>query len=110
MEQDIIFTSESWLPIFYYYGISLALFSALLFGKVKVNKRNCRALYILYTVFIMLIGVVQFCLFVHGTSFLKGFLHINYDIDNYLSIRFGALAFAILYLLLTLNTNRVSRY
>ncbi|WLI78375.1 hypothetical protein Q5705_07525 [Kosakonia sp. H02] len=96
MAQDIVFNSPSWLPVVLYYLLSLAIVFGLMLGKVNVNRKHSRLLFIFYTLFVFGIGAIQFCLAIHGTSFLKGFLHINYDIDDSYSIRFGAFAFALL--------------
>ena len=96
MTQDSVFTSHSWLPVGLYYSLSLVIFFGLMLGKFSVNRKNSRIIFIFYTLFVFGVGAIQFCLAIHGTSFLKGFLHINYDIDDSYFIRFGAFVFALL--------------
>jgi hypothetical protein len=80
-EDIVIFNTNTWVAEVIYYVVSLLVLFVLLIGKVFVDTRNSRFLHIFYTLFVFGIAAIQFCLAVHGTSFLKGFLHINYDID-----------------------------
>ncbi|PWC18776.1 hypothetical protein DDT56_02095 [Brenneria corticis] len=97
MEQDIIFKSVSIWPAVFYYIISTVVFLVLYYIKLIVDRKMKRPIFILYTLFVPIICALQFCIFGHGTSFVKYFLHIDVDVDAYDSIIYGALFFTILY-------------
>jgi len=99
MPQDMPFTSPSWWPVVIYYAVSVILFILLFSIKLIVDKSIRRPLFIGFTLLVPVLCALQFCIFGHGTSFMRGFLHINVDIDYYDSIRYGALFFALLYFL-----------
>lgn len=99
MPQDITFASPSWWPVVIYYIISLLIFVVLYITKRFIDKKMKRPLFIGLTLLVPVVCALQFCIFGHGTSFMHGFLHIDVDIDDYDSIRFGALFFACLYFL-----------
>ena len=97
MPEDIIFDKYAWVPCALYYIVSFVIFLGLMLGKFFVNRNKSRLLYIFYTLFVFVVAGIQFCLAVHGTSFLQGFFHIDYDIDSSYPIRFGAFAFGLLF-------------
>ncbi len=99
MENDVILSTKSWLPVFVYYGISILLFILLYYIKLVVDKKMKRPLFIVYTFVVPIVAALQFGIFYHGYNFLRDILFINYDIDPYDSIMYGALFFAVLYCL-----------
>lgn len=83
-------------PIILYYTLSIAIFALLFTIKTKINNKNYYWFFVFYTFFVVGVAAIQFCILMHGTSFMKGFLHINLDVDRYDSIRWGAGFFALI--------------
>lgn len=83
-------------PIILYYTLSIAIFALLFTVKTKINNKNYYWIFVFYTFFVVGVAAIQFCILMHGTSFMRGFLHINLDVDRYDSIRWGAGFFALI--------------
>ena len=66
------------------------------FVRLMVDARKKYWLFVFYTFFVVAVAAIQFCIFIHGTSFMKGFLHIDLDVDQYESVRWGAAFFALI--------------
>ena len=73
-----------------------AYFCCFFFVRLMVDARKKYWLFVFYTFFVVAVAAIQFCIFIHGTSFMKGFLHIDLDVDQYESVRWGAAFFALI--------------
>ncbi|KGI64052.1 hypothetical protein INS04_11285 [Enterobacter asburiae] len=91
--------SPPMLPALYYFVVSIAVLFLLLMGKLKVNRLRKYPLFIAYTLFVIAIAAIQINVFANGYTFVSGFLHIDFDPWRYDSVYWGALIFAMLYLL-----------
>lgn len=87
------------LPAVCYFIVSIAIFSFLYLGKLKVNRLGKYPLFIAYTLFVIAIAAIQINVFANGYEFVSGFLHIDFDPWRYDSVYWGSLIFAMLYLL-----------
>lgn len=100
MQQDVVLSQFLLLwPAVLYYVISVIIFILLYMGKIKVNKLHKYPLFIFYMLFVIAMAAIQINIFANGQSFVKGFLHIDFDPWQYDSIYWGALFFSLLYLL-----------
>lgn len=80
MQQDIVFSQPLLLwPAVLYYVISVIIFILLYMGKIKVNKLHTYPLFIFYRLFVIAMAAIQINIFANGQSFVKGFLHIDFD-------------------------------
>ncbi|ELV3466140.1 hypothetical protein ACFEY4_000330 [Enterobacter asburiae] len=91
--------SPPMLPALYYFLVSIAVLFLLLMGKLKVDRLRKYPLFIAYTLFVIAIAAIQINVFANGYEFVSGFLHIDFDPWRYDSVYWGALIFAMLYLL-----------
>ncbi|WP_368767301.1 hypothetical protein [Enterobacter asburiae] len=91
--------SPPMLPDLYYFLVSIAVLFLLLMGKLKVDRLRKYPLFIAYTLFVIAIAAIQINVFANGYAFVSGFLHIDFDPWRYDSVYWGALIFAMLYLL-----------
>ncbi|ELH8607847.1 hypothetical protein Q8V93_001520 [Enterobacter asburiae] len=91
--------SPPMLPALYYFVVSIAVLFLLLIGKLKVNRLRKYPLFIAYTLFVIAMAAIQINVFANGYAFVSGFLHIDFDPWRYDSVYWGALIFAMLYLL-----------
>jgi hypothetical protein len=91
--------SPPMLPALYYFVVSIAVLFLLLMGKLKVNRLRKYPLFIAYTLFVIAMAAIQINVFANGYAFVSGFLHIDFDPWRYDSVYWGALIFAMLYLL-----------
>ncbi|HDR2659546.1 TPA: hypothetical protein ACOEP7_003339 [Enterobacter asburiae] len=91
--------SPPMLPALYYFVVSIAVLFLLLMGKLKVNRLRKYPLFIAYTLFVIAMAAIQINFFANGYAFVSGFLHIDFDPWRYDSVYWGALIFAMLYLL-----------
>ncbi|MFZ5252675.1 hypothetical protein ACOY6O_01420 [Enterobacter roggenkampii] len=87
------------LPAVCYFIVSIVVFFLLYLGKLKVNRLHKYPLFIAYTLFVIAIAAIQINVFANGYEFVSGFLHIDFDPWRYDSVYWGALIFAMLYLL-----------
>lgn len=91
--------SPPMLPALYYFVVSIVVLFLLLMGKLKVDRLRKYPLFIAYTLFVIAIAAIQINVFANGYEFVSGFLHIDFDPWRYDSVYWGALIFAMLYLL-----------
>ncbi|PWC17360.1 hypothetical protein DDT56_07510 [Brenneria corticis] len=107
MEQDVLFTTKSWVPVFVYYAISTGIFALLYYIKTIIDKKGIRPLFIFFRLFVPVITAIQFCIFFHGTSFVKDILRIDFNVDLYDSVIWGALFFSIINILAMPRNNYI---
>lgn len=91
--------SPPMLPALCYFIVSIVIFFLLYFGKMKVNRLRKYPLFIAYTLFVIAIAAIQINVFANGYEFVSAFLLIDFDPWRYNSVYWGALIFAMLYLL-----------
>ena len=98
MHEDFqLFTPLPMWPVIVYYSLSIAVFGIAYFGRILVERKSSYTFFILYTLVIIAMAAIQFCIFVHGTAFTRSVFHLNIDVDLYDSIRWGAVVFALLF-------------
>lgn len=63
-----------------------------------IIKKKSRLMLIFYTLLVIFIAAIQFGLFVHGESFARSFLHIDFNPADWDSIFYGSFIYFIAYL------------
>ena len=99
MDADVIISTKLWFPVIVYYSISLLVFAVLFCIRIIIEKKNIRPLFMIYTLIVPAIAAIQFCIFYHGSKFIRDVLFISVNIDDYDSIIWGAAFFFLLYFL-----------
>lgn len=84
-------------PVIVYYVLSIAVFGIAYCGRIKIQRKSSYPLFLFYTLVIIAMAAIQFCIFVHGTAFTRSVFHVDIDVDMYDSIRWGAVFFALLF-------------
>ncbi|WP_312174414.1 hypothetical protein [Pseudescherichia sp.] len=98
MHEDFqLFTPLSMWPVIVYYSLSIAVFGIAYYGRIIVQRKSNYLFFILYTLVIVIMAAIQFCIFVHGTAFTRSVFHMDIDVDLYDSIKWGAIVFALLF-------------